>query len=43
MAEEMDIVLHEVAEEVQVNEQLAEAEHKLFKDIASASRQLKVI
>ena len=41
MAEEMDIILREVAEEVQVNEQLAEMEHKLLDDIASADRQLK--
>ena len=43
MAEEMDIILREVAEEVQVNEHLAETEHKLLKDIASADRQLKII
>ena len=43
MAEEMDIVLCEVAEEVQVNEQLAEVERKLLEDIASANRQLKII
>ena len=41
MAEEMDIILHEVADEVQVNEQLAEMEHKLLDNIASANRQLK--
>ena len=43
MAEEMDIVLCEVAEEVQVNEHLAETERKLLKDILSADRQLKTI
>ena len=43
MAEEMDIILCEVDEEVQVNEQLAEMEHKLLKDIASADQQLKII
>ena len=43
MAEEMDIILREVAEEVQVNEQLAEMECKLLDDIASADRQLKII
>ena len=43
MAEEMDIIIREVAEEVQVNEQLAEVEHKLLEDIASADRQLKII
>ena len=43
MAEEMDIILHEVAEEVQVNEHLAETECKLLEDIASAKKQLKII
>ena len=43
MAEEMDIILCEVAEEVQVNEHLADTEHKLLKDIASADRQLKIL
>ena len=36
MAEEMDVILCEVAEEVQVNEQLAEMEHKLLDEIANA-------
>ena len=43
MAEEMDIILCEVAEEVQVNEHLAETERKLLEDISSANRQLKII
>ena len=43
MAEEMDVILHEVAEEAQVNEELAETEHKLLDEIASADRQLKII
>ena len=43
MAEEMDIILCEVAEEVQVNEQLAEMECKILKDIANADQQLKII
>ena len=43
MAEEMDVVLREVAEEAQVNEELAEMEHKLLNEIASANRQLKII
>ena len=32
-----------MAEEVQVNEELAEMEHKLLDDIASANCQLKII
>ena len=43
MAEEMDIIQCEVAEELQVNEHLAETECKLLKDISSADRQLKII
>ena len=43
MVEEMDVVLHQVAEEVQVNEELAETEHKLLDEIASADHQLKII
>ena len=43
MAEEMDVILCEVAEEAQVNEELAETEHKLLDDIANANRQLKII
>ena len=43
MVEEMNIILCEVAEEVQVNEELAETEHKLLDDIASADHQLKII
>ena len=43
MAEEMGIVLCEVAQEVQVNEYLAETECKLLEDISSANRQLKII
>ena len=43
MVEEIDVILHEVAEEAQVNEELAEMEHKLLDDIASADRQLKII
>ena len=39
----IDVVLHEVAEEVQVNEELAETECKLLDEIASADHQLKVI
>ena len=43
MAEEIDVILHEVAEEVQVNEELAETECKLLDDITSANCQLKII
>ena len=43
MAEEMDVILCEVAEEVQVNEELAEMECKLLDEIASADHQLKII
>ena len=43
MAEEMDVILCEVAEKVQVNEELAETEHKLLDEIASADCQLKII
>ena len=43
MAEEMDVILCEVTEEVQVNEELAEMEHKLLDEIASANRQLKIM
>ena len=43
MAEEMDIIQCEVAEELQVNEHLAETEHKLLEYISSADRQLKII
>ena len=39
----MDVILHEVAEEVQVNEQLAETEHKLLDEIRSADHQLKIL
>ena len=38
MAEEMDVILCKVAEEVQVNEELAETEHKLLDEIASTNR-----
>ena len=43
MAEEMDVILHEVAEEVQVNEELAGMECKLLDEIVSANCQLKII
>ena len=43
MEESMDIILREVAEEVQINEHLAETEHKLLEYISSADRQLKII
>ena len=43
MAEEMDVILHEVAEEVQVNEELAGMECKLLDEIVSAHCQLKII
>ena len=39
----MDVILHEVAEEVQVNEELAEMERKLLDEIASGDHQLKII
>ena len=42
MAEEMDVILCEVAEEVQINEELAETECKLLDDIATADCQLKI-
>ena len=40
---EMDVILHEVAEEVQVNEELAEMERKLLDEIASGNHQLKIM
>ena len=43
MAEEMDVILRGVAEEVQVNEQLSEMECKLLDEIASANCQIKLI
>ena len=43
MAEEMDVVQCEVAEEVQVNEELAETECNLLDETASADHQLKII
>ena len=43
MAEEMNIILHEVAEEAQLNEELAKTEHKLVDEIANANHQLKII
>ena len=43
MAEEMDVILHEVAKEAEVNEELAETEHKLLDEIANADHQLKII
>ena len=43
MAEEMDIILHEVAEEAQLNEELVEMERKLLDEIANADHQLKII
>ena len=43
MAEEMDIILHEVAKEAQLNEELVEMGCKLLGEIANADRQLKII
>ena len=43
MAEEMDVILHEVAEEASVNEELAETECKLLDEITNANHQLKII